>query len=100
MEQFGFVCCDGVNVVDYFIGVMVFIECLIVFGYEKIFFCNFDQLRSEYEKFNIYQKMIVEYSYLEIEEVKEKIKLFQGGVVVERDSYFFNNSFLIVFFFQ
>ncbi|KAK4198661.1 putative ABC transporter [Triangularia verruculosa] len=98
MEKLGFVCRDGANVADYLTGVTVPTERLIAPGFEKTFPRNADQLRSEYEKSPIYQKMITEYNYPETEEAKERTKLFQGGVAAERDSHLPNNSPLTVSF--
>jgi ABC-type multidrug transport system permease subunit len=84
MEQLGFLCREGSNVADYLTGVTVPTERQILPRHENTFPRNADSLRDVYEKSPIYSKMIAEYSFPTSEEAKEKTKLFQEAVAIDK----------------
>lgn len=85
MEDLGFLCREGSNVADYLTGVTVPTERKILPGHRDTFPRNAETLRNIYEKSPIYTKMIAEYSFPTTEEAKEKTKLFQEGVAMDKN---------------
>ncbi|KKY24924.1 putative abc multidrug [Phaeomoniella chlamydospora] len=85
MEQLGFVCNEGANVADYLTGVTVPTEREIREGFENKFPKNADELRAEYEKSPIRQKMITEYDYPQTSIAKEYTADFEESVKIEKD---------------
>ena len=85
MENLGFICQHGANVADYLTGVTVPTERDVRPEFENRFPRNADMLRQEYEKSPIYERMIAEYNYPTTDTAKEKTRLFQEGVKIERD---------------
>ncbi|KAF6827841.1 ABC multidrug transporter [Colletotrichum plurivorum] len=92
MEALGFVCQDGANVADFLTGVTVPTERAIRPGREKTFPRNATALRAEYEKSDIYPRMISEYDFPTTEEARENTRLFQEGVAGEKHKQLPTNS--------
>ncbi|KAK3498887.1 ABC-2 type transporter-domain-containing protein [Neurospora hispaniola] len=100
MEALGFECQEGANVADYLTGITVPTERVVRSGFEKTFPRNADQLREAYQKSDIYPRMTAEYDYPTTEEAREKTKLFEEGVAVEKDKHLAKDSPYTVSFFQ
>jgi ABC-type multidrug transport system permease subunit len=98
MEKLGFVCRDGSNVGDYLTGALVPTERLIRPGCERTFPRHAGALRAEYEKSDIYRRMINEYDYPTSDGAREKTALFQQSIAIEKDSHLPNSSPLTVSF--
>ncbi|EFQ32652.1 ABC-2 type transporter [Colletotrichum graminicola M1.001] len=84
MERLGFIYSDGANVADFLTGVTVPTERAVAQGFENTFPRNAEALQAEYEKSEIYPRMIVEYDFPTKEETKEKTRLFQQSVAGEK----------------
>ncbi|KAF4872164.1 Protein SNQ2 [Colletotrichum siamense] len=98
MEKLGFICSDGANVADFLTGVTVPTERAIRPGFEKTFPRTATALRAEYEKSDIYPRMIAEYNFPTTEAAKEKTKLFEQGVANEKHKQLPANSALTTSF--
>src|SRR5688572_4016509 len=72
MESLGFICSHGANVADYLTGVTVPTERQIHPDHQNQFPRNADQLRAEYEKSPIYERMIAEYDFPTKQSVAEQ----------------------------
>ncbi|WQF82776.1 Putative ABC transporter-like, ATP-binding domain, AAA+ ATPase domain, CDR ABC transporter [Colletotrichum destructivum] len=92
MESLGFICSDGANVADFLTGVTVPTERAVRPGYEKTFPRNADALRAEYQKSDIYPRMVAEYDFPTKEDTKERTRLFKEGVAGEKHKQLPANS--------
>ncbi|KAJ9144065.1 ABC-2 type transporter [Pleurostoma richardsiae] len=84
MENLGFVCRDGANVADFLTGVTVPTERKIRPECERTFPRTAQALLDEYEKTDIYTRMIAEYSYPSTQEAEENTKAFSQTVSTEK----------------
>lgn len=98
MENMGFICSHGANVADFLTGVTVPTERQIRPGMEDRFPRTPDALRSEYEKTDIYQRMISEYDYPTSGIAKERTKMFKERVRIEKNKSLSDKSPLTVGF--
>lgn len=85
MESLGFVCRDGANVADFLTGVTVPTERKIRPECEKTFPRTAQALRDEYQKTDIYTRMIAECNYPSTQEAEENTKAFNQTVSKEKD---------------
>ncbi|KAL1861191.1 hypothetical protein Plec18170_001706 [Paecilomyces lecythidis] len=92
MENLGFVCREGANVADYLTGVTVPTERQIREGYESRFPRNADQIRSEYERSDIFTRMTSEYNYPTTEVATSRTEYFKESVAFEKDKRQSKNS--------
>ncbi|KAJ9399507.1 hypothetical protein DTO282F9_3619 [Paecilomyces variotii] len=92
MESLGFVCREGANVADYLTGVTVPTERQIREGYESRFPRNAEQIRSEYEKSDIFTRMTSEYDYPNTEVAVSRTENFKDSVAFEKDTHQSKNS--------
>ncbi|KAK0389922.1 hypothetical protein NLU13_3495 [Sarocladium strictum] len=98
MESLGFVCSHGANVADYLTGITVPTERRIHPDRHNNFPRNADELRAEYEKSPIYQRMIAEYDYPTQQSVAEQTRQFQEAVRLEKDKRLAHTSPMTVGF--
>lgn len=92
MENLGFVCRDGANVADYLTGVVVPTERQVREGYENRFPRNAEQIRTEYEKSEIFTRMISEYDYPDTEVAVTRTENFKESVTFEKDKHLGSKS--------
>ncbi|KAH8168298.1 ABC-2 type transporter domain-containing protein [Sarocladium implicatum] len=85
MESLGFICSHGANVADYLTGVTVPTERKIHPDHQHTFPRNADQLRAEYKKSPINERMIAEYDFPTKQSTIEATKLFKDAVRLEKD---------------
>lgn len=85
MEDLGLICEDGSNVADFLTGVTVPTERKIRPGYHNTTPRNADAFRQEYEKSQIYQRMVSEYVYPETEIAQLQTDSFKVVIAAERD---------------
>ncbi|OJJ42524.1 hypothetical protein ASPZODRAFT_20299 [Penicilliopsis zonata CBS 506.65] len=84
MEEQGFICGEGANVADFLTGVTVPTERQIRSGYEQRFPRTADQLRIEYEKSSIRERMAAEYDYPTSDLARERTDNFRHAFAEDR----------------
>ncbi|KAK0614906.1 ABC-2 type transporter-domain-containing protein [Bombardia bombarda] len=92
VEALGFVCRDGANVGDFLTGLTVPTERVVRPECENTFPRNADMLKAAYEQSDIFTRMTAEYNYPTTEETKEKTRLFQEGVALDKNKKLPSNS--------
>ncbi|KPM43752.1 ABC transporter G family member 14 [Neonectria ditissima] len=97
-EELGFVCRDGANVADFLTGTTVPTERKIRKGFEDTFPRNGEAFQNAYEASPIYSKMISEYDYPSTDAARQRTRLFQQGVTLDKDHQLSDSSPLTVRF--
>ncbi|KAF5658552.1 ATPase [Fusarium heterosporum] len=98
MESMGFICQHGANLADYLTGVTVPTERQIHPGHQNNFPRTAGDLRKQFEKSRIYERMRSEYDYPTSSIASERTKSFKEGVRHLKDKKLYDSSPMTVGF--
>lgn len=84
MENLGFICREGSNVADYLTGVTVPTERQVSRAHGNTFPRNAEAAQAIYEASDLCARMRLEYDYPTTETAREKTRLFEEAVALEK----------------